>query len=611
MKRQWILVLFFLVIISVPTTDAAIPESTEFESDIVEGVSNRVYGVNLAREVHGLIDQQMYRQHVVKLTENGSRYIMDYSSIGGANAAAREWLIDEMQELSGDRLDIQLIGNYENIIATLPGYLPGDLPAFVITAHYDTVSGSPGANGDASGIAAILELIRVMSQYEWPLDIMFIAFNGHDSLGSMQGAREVANWFFNEDMQVLAFYNIDTILYSSRYVIIDRRIIFSYLSSASYHDGEYWADMAEMMGNLYGVDMVDRVPSPDFWYWESADSYQFITRGYENVLCAFENGIERDYAYHTSFDQYDVENYNYAQAREVTGYLAAIMAYTMGRAYGKVNHLSASKMINPGMIHEMRIAITAPTIINVSCRWFSGGATFNIYDPDGFLIDTVMHTGTSPWQSVRVLTTPVSQVGLYSVVVSNLASNIIGIEVDVEYDSDFDANGIMDSQEYWLDTALFHQDEDSDGICDAEEIILGTDLGSGDSDQDSLPDLWEIMNDLDPLDPSDASDDPDNDLLTNLIEYEFGLDPQNFDSDFDEMPDSWELQYGTNPLVNDAQLDPDEDQITNIQEFLGGTDPLSSDTTEEVQLWVIVPVGAIVLLAVGVVVSRRLDPLRE
>lgn len=611
MRRQWILVFALVALVCLPTTEASIPESSGATPNIVEGISNRVYGENLAGAIHGMISQTRYKDYVIKLTENGSRYVMDYSAIGGANAAAHDWIVDEMQALSGDRLEIETIGNYDNIVATLPGYLPGDLPAFVITAHYDTVSGSPGANGDAGGIASILEIVRVMSQYEWPLDIMFIAFNGHDSLGSMQGAREISNWFFNEEQEIVALWNVDSILFSSRYVILDRRIIFSYLGGVSYHHGEYWADMAEMMGNLYSVDMVDRVPSPDFWYWESADSYQFITRGYESVLCAFENGIERDYLYHSSYDTWDAQSYSYAQGALVTSYIATTMAYIMGRAYGQVNHLSASEFINPGMIHEMRIAITAPTIINVSCRWYSGGASFNVYNPDGLLIDTVLYSGTSPWESLEVLSTPVTELGLYSVVVNNLASNVIGIEMDVEYDSDFDANGIMDSEEYWLDASLFHQDDDSDGICNAEEIILGTALDDADSDQDSLPDLWEVQNGLDPLNPTDAAEDSDGDFLNNSMEYYYGLNPWNADSDSDGMSDSWELEYGLDPLVNDADLDPDDDQITNIQEYLGGTDPLMSDAVPQFQLWYVIPIGVIILVAAGIVVSRRLDPLRE
>ncbi|RLI55600.1 MAG: hypothetical protein DRO87_04295 [Candidatus Thorarchaeota archaeon] len=608
------LVLGFLLIVVIFTPVLAYTLSPEPDGKtpmIVEGVSNRVYGVNLAQEVYSAISQEIYMQHVIKLTENGSRYIMDYSSIRGPNAAARDWILEELDSLSGDRLQIELLGHYDNIIATLPGYLPGDHPAFVITAHYDSVEDSPGANGDASGIAAILELARVMSEYEWPLDIVFVALNGHDAQGAMQGAREVATSFRNNDKEIMALYNIDTILYDRGGMTADNRVIFSYLDGQPYQVGEYWADLAEMMGTLYGIDTVTRMSSVGFDYWESADSYQFVTSDYHRILCVFESRVNWDTAYHTPADTWDYSRYNYALARDITGYIAASMAFTMSRAYGHINHIEDETYISPAFATEYSVAITAPTRINISARWYGGGATFSVYNPDGIMVDTAPHNETSPWNMVRVLSTSVSTPGLYTVVINNHAQQTIGVDLEIEYDSDADGNGVLDSKEYWLDTALFHTDDDNDGISNAEEIILGTDPSSADTDQDGLPDLWEVENGLNPIDANDAQSDLDGDGLTNLAEYEYSLNPRDPDSDSDTLPDSWEIEYGLDPLVNDAEEDPDGDGWTNAEEFARGTDPLVSDSVEEPQLWYVIPVSVVVLAGVGLAVSRRLDPLRE
>jgi hypothetical protein len=50
------------------------------------------------------------------------------------------------------------------------------------------------------------------------------------------------------------------------------------------------------------------------------------------------------------------------------------------------------------------------------------------------------------------------------------------------------------------------------------------------------------------------------------------------DTDGDGMPDVWEIQFGTNPLVPDADQDPDGDGLTNLEEYLSGTDPLSAQS---------------------------------
>lgn len=50
-----------------------------------------------------------------------------------------------------------------NIEAVLPHGAPPDVPALVVGAHYDSVPGSPGADDNASGVAALLELARLLS----------------------------------------------------------------------------------------------------------------------------------------------------------------------------------------------------------------------------------------------------------------------------------------------------------------------------------------------------------------------------------------------------------------------------------------------------------------
>lgn len=61
-----------------------------------------------------------------------------------------------------------------------------------------------------------------------------------------------------------------------------------------------------------------------------------------------------------------------------------------------------------------------------------------------------------------------------------------------------------------------------------------------DDDNDGISDEFEIENDLDPFDPSDASLDPDHDGLTNLEEYliDPGMDPNNPDTDGDSIGDA-------------------------------------------------------------------------
>jgi Zn-dependent M28 family amino/carboxypeptidase len=62
-----------------------------------------------------------------------------------------------------------------NIVAELTGTTRPD-EIYIIGAHYDSVK-NPGADDNASGVAGIIEMARVISQYESEATIRFIAFD--------------------------------------------------------------------------------------------------------------------------------------------------------------------------------------------------------------------------------------------------------------------------------------------------------------------------------------------------------------------------------------------------------------------------------------------------
>jgi Zn-dependent M28 family amino/carboxypeptidase len=91
-----------------------------------------------------------------------------------------------------------------NIVATLPGTGP-DIPGrtLVVSGHYDSratnpldaTGAAPGADDDASGVASVLELARVMSHFKFGATIVFLAVAGEEqglngSTHWAQGAKE-------------------------------------------------------------------------------------------------------------------------------------------------------------------------------------------------------------------------------------------------------------------------------------------------------------------------------------------------------------------------------------------------------------------------------------
>jgi hypothetical protein len=576
--------------------------------EVVQGIPF-VYGEDLTEFMYFSTLTNRIQDYVQKFTENGTRYILDYSQAdSGPNMYARNYLVQTFDELSNGRMETQIVGNFKNIVSKLPGYLPGDNPVFVVSAHYDSAASSPGANCDGSGIAVMLELIDVMSDYQWPLDIYFIAFNGLFGMYPRGGSPAVANWFMTNEIDILHLYNIDTILVPDPAVPSDQRIQMGYAADAPYHESQYWADLARTISNNVGSNLIGPVPSTAFFLWTSSDHYSFVERSINSVSCFFESGLALDGAYQNRADRYNNYRYVYYLAREVAGVVGASMAFTMGREYGEINRLSREFTLGSGLTMNTYVPITGPTHINVSCRWYGGISTFHIVAPDSSVIATRAFSRTSPWEPSFVFDVPVTEPGLYRIVAENTHYGAVGYDLTYSYDSDIDGNGIMDSQEYWLDQSLWSSDQDGDGVSDADEIVRGMNVNNPDSDGDSMPDKYELDNGFDPLNPADANEDADGDGLTNVQEYLGGLNPFSVDSDSDGMNDLWEVENGLDPLVNDADQDPDGDHLTNLEEYREGRNPLVADSAGVPTIvFIAVPVAAVALIGALLYVRRPRD----
>lgn len=127
--------------------------------------------------------------------------------------AAREWIRSELEsysQASGGRLQVEFHRFVQepvnripeaveivNVVATLPGKDAAEDRVFVVSGHYDSrasdvmdaESDAPGANDDASGVAAVMEMARVMSHYEFPATLVFMAVAGEE-----QGLLGAARW---------------------------------------------------------------------------------------------------------------------------------------------------------------------------------------------------------------------------------------------------------------------------------------------------------------------------------------------------------------------------------------------------------------------------------
>jgi Zn-dependent M28 family amino/carboxypeptidase len=86
---------------------------------------------------------------------------------------------------------------FRNVIATHRGTRYPE-QRVVVLAHYDTVADSPGADDNASGVAALLELATVLSPFDFERSVQFIGVNLEEN------AREGDHWSGTRGSRALA-----------------------------------------------------------------------------------------------------------------------------------------------------------------------------------------------------------------------------------------------------------------------------------------------------------------------------------------------------------------------------------------------------------------------
>jgi hypothetical protein len=159
------------------------------------------------------VSAERIERDIRRLAGFGTRHSLS-AAAGPARGigAAQRWVEGELAGIaasSGGRLRVEsdpfLVpagGPYiraaelTNTMATLPGSEPGRV--LVVCAHLDSrpsdnfnaTSDAPGANDDASGVAAVLELARVMAPHRVRATVLFLIVSGEEQgvLGSTRWA---------------------------------------------------------------------------------------------------------------------------------------------------------------------------------------------------------------------------------------------------------------------------------------------------------------------------------------------------------------------------------------------------------------------------------------
>ena len=157
--------------------------------------------------------------YINKLVGFGTRHSMsDTISDTAGIGAARRWIKSELEQCGKGQLDVQFdthiapVGRrlsrpteIVNVVATLKGKRDSER-LYVVSGHYDSrvsdvmdaTSNAPGANDDASGTAAVMEMACVMAQHEFDATLVFMTVAAEEQglIGATHWAQQAKekNW---------------------------------------------------------------------------------------------------------------------------------------------------------------------------------------------------------------------------------------------------------------------------------------------------------------------------------------------------------------------------------------------------------------------------------
>lgn len=156
------------------------------------------------------VNTSLYLRYLENITAFGPRVTGSSSCI-----AAAQYIYNQFQSMGlWVRYHPWTYGSYSsnNVEATINGTSSSSDEIYIICAHYDTVSSSPGADDDASGTVAVLIAAYIMSQYQFNYTIKFVTFSGEEQ--GLYGSRVYAQQAASQGWNIAGVLNADMISYA-------------------------------------------------------------------------------------------------------------------------------------------------------------------------------------------------------------------------------------------------------------------------------------------------------------------------------------------------------------------------------------------------------------
>ncbi|MBP6977344.1 MAG: M20/M25/M40 family metallo-hydrolase [Bacteroidales bacterium] len=169
---------------------------------------SRVESDPLVNDMLSQVNQDTLLSFIQHLQDYGTRNAFSSQAV-----LAQNWIKSKFESygLQTELMNFYMPGGSasDNVIATLPGTAYPE-EYVMLGGHYDSFVWSgqaPGADDNASGTAAVLEIARLLSQNDYKRTIIFCAWSGEEY--GLYGSEAYASMAEEEEMNILGYFNQD------------------------------------------------------------------------------------------------------------------------------------------------------------------------------------------------------------------------------------------------------------------------------------------------------------------------------------------------------------------------------------------------------------------
>ncbi len=366
---------------------------------------------------------------VRKLVSYGTRHTLsDTQSKKRGIGAARQYVFEEFKKYGkagGGRMTVEMdTFTYHpdgrrvdqkalmaNVLATIPGTDPTDTRVLLMSGHIDSrvtdimnrTADAPGANDDASGVAAVMEVARVLAGQKFPCTIKLVAVQGEEQ--GLLGSDHLARRAKKEGWNLVAMLNNDIVGNSKGY---DPEITDS-LHLRVFSEGVPATETPEQAKIRRQLSSENDASSRQLARYAQTAARQYVSAGGYGVLLEYRPDRFLRGGDHTPFNQQGYAAVRFTEVNENFNHQHQDLRTENGIEYGDkpefvdYRYLRRTAQVNLATLASLALAPAAPQKVEVltarltnrtELRWQApaGGPA-----PSGYVV-LARETSAPQWQ---------------------------------------------------------------------------------------------------------------------------------------------------------------------------------------------------------------------